>query len=118
MTEVILRGRKVTASDAMGWTVVLILTLMVCVGCARDRLVYVPINLPLPEISELPTVSRSELPEYATVVIPPSSIKQEVQLQCVSDSTYARLVQREELLKRDRDTCRAIIESMRQESVQ
>lgn len=79
-----------TATEAMGWTVVLILTLMVCVGCTREVVRYKSVPLFMPELSELPTATGAEL-------------------QCLSDDTYARLVQREALIKQDRDVCREIL---------
>lgn len=78
-----------TTNQAMGWTVLLILTLMVC-GCTREVVRYASIPLPMPALSELPTATGAEL-------------------QCLSDDTYARLVQREALIKQDRDVCRAVI---------
>lgn len=77
-----------TASDAIGWTVILILTLMV-IGCATAPR-YQSVSLPMPALSTLPTIQGSEL-------------------QCLSDNAYSRLVLREELIKQDRDAARAVI---------
>lgn len=77
-----------TASDAMGWTVILILTLMV-IGCATAPR-YQSVVLPMPALSTLPTIQGSEL-------------------QCLSDDVYGRLVVREALIKQDRDAARAVI---------
>lgn len=77
-----------TATEAMGWTVLLLLTLMV-IGCATDPR-YQSVSLPMPALSILPTIHGSEL-------------------QCLSDDVYGRLVLREELIKQDRDAARAVI---------
>ena len=80
-----------TASDAMGWTVVLILTLMVCVGCAaQDRLVYVPVKLQLPPPPTLPTVPRAEL-------------------ACLAEDTADQLFYRQQALECHRLELRAVI---------
>lgn len=79
-----------TASDAMGWTVLLILTLMVCIGCTRVVPHYQSVSLPMPALSTLPTIDGHEL-------------------QCLTDDAYGRLVMREQLIKQDRDAARAIL---------
>lgn len=77
-----------TAQDAMGWTVLLLLTLMV-IGCATAPR-YQSVVLPMPALSTLPTIDGSEL-------------------QCLTDDVYGRLVLREELIKQDRDAARSVI---------
>lgn len=79
-----------TAREAMGWTVLLILTLMVCVGCAREVIRYQSIPLPLAPDPQLPTIARTEL-------------------ECLDEEVYSRLVYRELLIKQHRDSLRAVI---------
>lgn len=85
-----------TARDAIWGLILLILVVMALAGCAREVIHYAPVSLPIPADPELPTVDRAEL-------------------TCLSDDVYARLVYREALIKQDRDSCKAILETTRPE---
>jgi hypothetical protein len=64
--------------------------LAMLIGCTREVIRYQMIPLPIPQDSPLPPVKAEEL-------------------QCLSDSAYDRLFEREDLLIRDRSVCKAIL---------
>lgn len=70
----------------------MLLLVLALAGCTPERIVYVPIELPLPAKPVLPTVKAAEL-------------------ECLPDDVVDRIEARDDLRRDDQDELRAIIRS-------
>lgn len=79
-----------TARAAMGWTALLILTLMVLAGCTHEVIRYQSVPLPLPLLLDLPAVTDAEL-------------------ACIEEGARLRLEARQHQMREDLKACFSVI---------